>query len=164
MSKSKHLLRIIGMAAGMALLVTAMGCKSTMAQKKAPFSITEKSYFEWVGGKEGTRGKTITIKGISQTLNLSFSKIFFQNHEYAVVPEFNGNDFVLSATMSEFYAPDKIMSADPRDEYGNRAPELEKKFPFDLMDDEAVVLYSVNGQESYHKVSGIKKADTVYRP
>jgi hypothetical protein len=80
------------------------------------------------------------------------------------VPEFNGNDFVLAATMSEYYDPDLIMSADPRDEYGNKPPGIQKKIPFDLNDDEAVLLYSINGQESYHKITGIKQADTVYRP
>ncbi len=164
MEISKHFLRMFGMATAMILLLSTAGCKSTMAQKKAPFSISEKSYHEWIGGKEGTRGKTITLRGYTQTLNLSISKIFFQNHEYDVVPSFNGNDFVLSATMSEFYQTDKVMSGDPRAEYGNKPPELQKKIPFDLEDDEAVLLYSVNGQESYHKVSGIKKADTVYRP
>ena len=164
MEISKYLLNLCAMATSMILLLSTAGCKSTMAQKKAPFSISEKSYHEWIGGKEGTRGKTITLRGYTQTLNLSISKIFFQNHEYDVVPSFNGNDFVLSATMSEFYQKDKVMSGDPRDEYGNKPPELQKKIPFDLEDDEAVLLYSVNGQESYHKVSGIKKADTVYRP
>jgi hypothetical protein len=82
-----------------------------------------------------------------------------------VVPEFRGTDFVLSATRSELYDPDLVMRGDPADEYGNKPPsESKSNIPFDLQNDEAVVMYSVNGQESYHKISGIEKIETVSRP
>lgn len=76
----------------------------------------------------------------------------------------NGNDFVLSATKSEFTQPDRIMSADPKAEYGNQSPPVSKNIPFELEDDEAVLLYSVNGLDSYHKITGLKELETVYRP
>jgi len=160
----KHYLKPLGLIVICSLLYLGTSCKSTITQKKVPFSINEKTYFQWVGGKEGTRGTTITIKGFTQTTNLSFSKIYFQNHEYDVVPQFNGNDFVIAATMSEFHKADRIMSGDPVAEYGNRPPQIPKKIPFDLKNDEAVILYSVNGQESYHKISEVKKLETIYRP
>ena len=77
-----------------------VGCKSSALQEPAPFKIVEKSYFYWVGGKEGTQGTTIRIKGETDKLNLSFSKVYFQNHEYSIVPDFNSNGFVVEGNYS----------------------------------------------------------------
>lgn len=146
------------------LIVFGQSCKTNVASTKVPYSIDEKTYFDWVGGKEGTRGTTIRITGFSQTLNLSFSKVYFQNHEYQVVPSFKGNDFVLSSTKSEFYNKDRVMSSNPKDEYGNQVPPKKEKIPFDLKEDEAVIVYAINGEDAYYKISGMKKLETVYRP
>ena len=146
------------------LMTMSSGCKTNVVQKKVPFTIDEKTYFHWVGGKQGTRGTTIRITGFTTTLNLSFSKIYFQNKEFDVVPQFNGNDFVLEATLSEFMPPDRVMSSDPLEEYGNAPPQTGNKIPFELEKDEAVIMYAVSGSESYVKVTGVKKLETQYRP
>lgn len=146
------------------LLAFSTGCKTNTTQTKVPFSIDEKVYFHWVGGKQGTRGTTIRISGFTSSLNLSFSKIYFQNREFEVVPQFSGNDFVLEATLSEFIPPDKVMSSDPLEEYGNKPPEAGKSIPFELEKDEAVVMYSVSGMESFVKVTDVKQLETQYRP
>lgn len=139
-------------------------CKTQQRQTKAPFSIGERTYFYWVEGKEGGKGTTIRLKGTSSTTNLSISKIFFQDHEYEVVPEIRGLDFVLTGSYIASYDKERTMSSESLDEYGNQAPPLQKKIPFELQDDEAVIQYSVNGAEAFLKVTGIKKLDTVYRP
>ena len=164
MTNKKRILNVSALALGLSLLFMGASCKTASTQSKVPFSIDEKTYFHWVGKSEAKRGTTITIKGFTQTLNLSFSKIYFQNHEYDVVPQFNGTDFVLSATRSELFPADLIMSGDPLEEYGNKPPSASKsKIPFDLKNDEAVLQYSVNGQEAFHKVSGIRKMETVFK-
>ena len=164
MSKYRKSTLFSALAVGFVLLMLNVGCKNNVVQKKVPFSIDEKTYFYWVGGKKGTRGMTITITGVTQTLNLSFSKIFFQNREFEVVPQFSGNDFVLQATLSEFIPADVIMSGNPLDEYGNKPPQAGKSIPFELEKDEAVIMYGVSGLESYHKVTGVKQLETQYRP
>lgn len=146
------------------LMALSSGCKTNVVQKKVPFTIDEKTYFHWVGGKQGTRGTTIRISGFTTSLNLSFSKIYFQNREFDVVPQFSGNDFVLEATLSEFIPPDRVMSSDPLDEYGNAPPQTGKNIPFELEKDEAVIMYAVSGAESYVKVTDVKKLETQYRP
>ena len=50
---------------------------------------------------------------------------------------------------------DMIMSSNPADEYGNKAPILDKKMDFDLKDDEAVLIFIQNGKTKYYKISGI---------
>ena len=38
-------------------------CKSQKVTKEIPFEITEKTYFHFVGGREGSTGTTIKIVG-----------------------------------------------------------------------------------------------------
>ncbi len=144
--------------------VIFIGCKSQSLDTSAPFQIVEKNYFYWTGGKQGTEGTTITLKGRTQSMNISFSKVFFQNHEYNIVPEFNSHGFVISGNFSKFRKGNMILDKDPAAEYGNKPPVQEKKFPFDLQDDEAILQYAVNGLEGYHKISDIKQLDKVYMP
>ena len=146
------------------LSVIVIGCKSKSLETSAPFSINEKTYFYWTGGKQGTEGTTIRLVGRTQSMNISFSKLYFQNHEYGIVPQFNSEGFLIEGTFSKFKEKDVIMHRDPAAEYGNQVPQIEKKIPFDLEDDEAVLLYSVNGLEGYHKISGIKQLDKVDMP
>lgn len=51
---------------------------------------------------------------------------------------------------------DFVMDIDPKKEYGNTVPVLEK-IPFDLKSDEAVVVYRKNGKTEYYKLEGIKE-------
>jgi len=140
-----------------------IGCKSQNLDTTVPFDIVEKNYFNWVGGKQGTQGTTIILKGKTSSMNISFSKIYFQNNEYDVVPEFNSYGFEIRGNFSEFRGGDRVMDSDPSAEYGNKAVE-EKKIPFDLKDTEAILQYTVNGLEGYHKISDIKKLEKVYMP
>ena len=144
--------------------VVIVGCKSQSLETSAPFDIVDKTYFKWISGKQGTEGTSIRLEGRTKSLNVSFSKVYFQNHEYDIVPEFNKDGFVIIGNFTEFRKKDKVMHRDPAAEYGNEIPKTEKKIPFDLQDDEAILLYSVNGMEGYHKITGIKQLDKVYRP
>lgn len=141
-----------------------IGCKSQNLETSAPFNIVEKNYFYWIGGKQGTQGTTITLEGQTMSSNISFSKVYFQNHEYDIVPEFHSAGFVIKGTYSKFRKRELILDKDPAAEFGNTPPDEQEKIPFDLEDDEAVLLYSVNGLEGYHKISGIKQLEKVYMP
>ena len=145
------------------VLFLAIGCKTQSLETSAPFSIDEKVYFDWVGGKQGTQGTTVRFRGKTSSLNISFSKIFFQNREYGVVPQFNSEGFLLEASFSEMTQPVDIMGTNPAIEKAIKPANEKKNIPFDLEDDEAIILYSVNGREGYHKVTEIKELDKEYR-
>ena len=146
------------------LAVIVIGCKSQSLETSVPFNIYEKTYFNWVAAKQGTEGTTIRLAGRTQSLNISFSKLFFQNHEYDIVPQFNSEGFLIEGTFSKFRDKEMIMHRDPAAEYGNQVPQVEKKIPFDLEDDEAILLYSVNGLEGYHKIKGINQLEKIFKP
>lgn len=146
------------------LFILMMGCKSNSLVKTAPFEIQEKVFFYWENDQEGKKGNTIRLTGISKSLNLSFSKVFFHNHEYSVVPEFNGNGFVIEGTNTKLIGTSMTYHRDPAEEYGNTATKPANSIPFDLKEDEAVLVYSVNGKEGYYNINGITELEKVSRP
>lgn len=140
------------------------GCKTQNRTIKAPFTITEKTYFYWVGGKEGTSGTTIKIVGTFKTTNLEFSRIYFQNHEYKIVPEFKQSEFIVIGNRSDQLKENIIMHRDPSQEFGNKPPNSDKKIPFELEQNEAILVYAINGKDYYYKVESLKELATVTFP
>jgi hypothetical protein len=51
--------------------------------------------------------------------------------------------------------PDIIMHEDPREEYGNKVPVAPEKVPFDLDEDEAVIVFTENNTTKFYKLTGI---------
>lgn len=54
---------------------------------------------------------------------------------------------------------DYNMSENPEDEYGNKAPQKPEKSPFKINDDEAVLVYTMNGRTQYYKLTGIEQGE-----
>lgn len=50
---------------------------------------------------------------------------------------------------------DMIMHEDPKEEYGNKPPQLPKKSPFSIEDDEAILVFTQNDKIKYFKLTGI---------
>ncbi|MCD6544503.1 MAG: hypothetical protein J7K34_08335 [Flavobacteriaceae bacterium] len=159
----KQITKILTFTLLFAILLNLVQCQTQNVQKAVPFTVIEKSYFNWAGGKKGDQGTTIKIVGNFDTTSLAFSSIYFQNHKYEVVPEIKGKTFILIGNRSSL-KKDMNMSGNATEEYGNTPPNLDKEIPFDLQKDEAVIEYSISGQVFFHKVAGIKQLETVYYP
>ena len=52
---------------------------------------------------------------------------------------------------------DMVMHEDPKKEYGNQPPQLPEKSPFDIDDDEAILVFTEAGQKKYYKLTGIQE-------
>ncbi len=158
-----HIAKTITHIVFFTLLLNFTNCKTQSIQQEAPFTLVEKSYFKWAGGKKGDQGTTIKIVGNFETTSLGFSSIYFQNYKFKVIPEIKANTFTLIGNRSSL-KEDINMSGNALDEYGNKPPKLDEKIPFDLQKDEAVIEYSINGQIYFHKIKGVKQLETVYYP
>ena len=159
----KQITKLLTFTLFFAILFNLVQCQTQNVQKAVPFTVIEKSYFNWAGGKKGTQGTTIKIVGNYDTTSLAFSNIYFQNHKYKVVPEIKGKTFTLIGNRSSL-KEDIKMSGNALDEYGNKPPKLNEEIPFDLQKDEAVIEYTVIGEPYFHKVKGVKQLETVYYP
>ena len=86
-----------------------------------------------------------------------FESVFFRDKEIKLSPLFSGNNFEFTADYSIAYEEkdDRQMINTARGEYGNKPP-VKSENPFDLKDDEAVILYNVKGKQSYYKISDMQ--------
>ena len=139
-------------------------CKSQKIEQEVPFKITEKTYFYWVGGRKGSTGINIKIIGNFDADNVEFTNLYFKEKAYKIVPEFKENGFTIIGSYSKLNKKDLILHQDPAKEFGNEPPIIEKKIPYDLQNDEALIVYTIKGKEFYYKVSGVKQLATVYYP
>ena len=54
------------------------------------------------------------------------------------------------------------MHADPKEEFGNKPPNISIKIPFELQENEAVISYFIKSKKRFYKLSNIKKQKTLY--
>ncbi|MBZ9730464.1 hypothetical protein LB467_12280 [Salegentibacter sp. JZCK2] len=50
-----------------------------------------------------------------------------------------------------------VMSSDPAEENKNRVPQKAEKMPFDIEDNEAILVFSQNDKTKYYKLTGIEE-------
>lgn len=132
-------------------------------QKEAPFTIIEKSYFYYVSGKKATNGFKIKLVGTYDSRNLNFTAIYFHNRELKVVPNVNIDKFTLVGGYTTFVSKDVLVEeiATNNDVVKESSSD---DIPFELEEDEAVIVYQINGRYYYYKVSDIEKLETVFYP
>lgn len=54
---------------------------------------------------------------------------------------------------------DMVMHKDPKEEYGNQPPQLPEKSPVKIEKDEALLVFTQNGETKYYKLTGIVEKD-----
>lgn len=90
-----------------------------------------------------------------QTNQVSLDSVYFRGRAAVLVQE--------ETTPGLFKAhfntakPDLIMSSDPREEYANKMPEKAGKTPFQIEEDEAILVFTQNNKIKYYKITGIRE-------
>lgn len=144
------------------MTIGLMSCKSTQPKGEPPFTIQEATYNHWVGGREGVSGIKLHIH-YSSDQEVLFDKIYFQNKEGTIESkEKDGKTFLLGRIDTSTRNKELVLDIDPRKEMNNSLPL--KKIPFELKENEAVILYSFKGMSHHYKVKNIKKTKTEFYP
>ena len=87
---------------------------------------------------------------------VQLDSVYFRSRKAALVAEGEGSNLYVAYFDLPGKDEDFVMHVDLRKEYGNKVPVLEN-IPFDLKADEAVVVYSKNGETGYYKLQGVKE-------
>lgn len=151
------------------LLMAIMGISGCSSQKKlveeAPFEVGDAYCTPVIGGREesGTGFKLEIPINRSGAQGITFDEVYFRGKVLASEAFVEGDEYVLRCAYNKPVGkPDIVMSSDPYDEVGNQPPSLkkesERKFPFTLETDEAVLSYILPGSSkvNYVKIGGIK--------
>ena len=128
--------------------------KSTdnMIVNKTPFKINNVTYSNWVGGVKGVRGYKIELQ-LDKAYKLD--SIYFRNRK--TILESKKNDF-------KSYIAIFTISDNPKKEFGNQVSVLQKNFPFELKNNEAMISFQTKKGIQYFKIENIKKVETKHFP
>jgi len=139
-------------------------CSSTKFVKNPPFNIIDATYQNWYGGREGVRGISVKILVKDINTNVKFDSLYFKDKKLKLFVTDVENTKLITANINTGYKPENLqMHADPKKEYGNKLPRTNKKFPFDLKENEAVLSYKKSGKTLYYKLV-LKKKKDLYMP
>ena len=143
------------------IIMSFSQCSSAQFDKKAPVTITDAYYKNWVGGIPGVKGVLITIKAKAPETDIIFDSIYFNNKMVKLNSQLQKNELILTGNFIVHSKTDLIvMHADPKEEFGNKPPNISNKIPFELQDNEAVISYFIKSKKRYYKLYNIKKEKT----
>ncbi|HET8753328.1 MAG TPA: hypothetical protein VFM59_03125 [Salinimicrobium sp.] len=132
-------------------------------QEKPPVALQPVYYTTWQGDAKGAgSGYTLFIPlSVAVVSEVEFDSVYFRGKKAVLETKPNFPDVYLAHFRERPAKPrDFVMSSDPREEYGNQPPVIPQEIPFELEEDEAVVLYKKNGKKSYFRIKGIQKRDS----
>ena len=136
------------------LMVSFSQCSTAhKLQKEAPTEFGVVYSQKWTAGvKDGGSGINVFIP-IKDTAT-PLDSIYFRG-QMAQLELIEGDKPVYVGRFKTAHnqpTKDIIMSDDPREEYGNKAPVIEHDFPFELTDNECIITYKKGDQIMYYKI------------
>ena len=146
------------------LILGLTSCKSAKLENNPPFNVSGATYNYWVGGRPGVSGIKIIINYVSNE-EVSFDKIYFQNMEGGL-ESYTKDDKTYLIGRINTGKKDRaavVMNIDPKKEANNKPPST-GKIPYELEQNEAMLVYTYKGKKLTYKVSGIKKTKTDFYP
>jgi len=133
------------------LLTILSSCGSNQKlQEKAPAQLGSAYFTE----NRKSLKLFIPVRAIQEN-RVSLDSIYFrgQKAELRQDPEIDG---VYSAELDSG-SRNFVLSSDPRDEYENKMPVVPAEIPFELNEDEAVIVFTENNKVKFYKIRGIKR-------
>lgn len=148
-----------------AILITILllsQCASAKFEENPPFTITSAIYNNWSGGQPGNSGINVTITYAS-LYPVKFDSIYFAKKIIRLEHTKTKEKKMIIANFVSAVKPDIILDVNSSKEINNTVPE-NKKFPFELNQNEAIISYSLKGKTKYFKVKSIEKGKSVFYP
>lgn len=145
------------------LAISFTQCKSQKFEQNPPFTVHSATYTHISGGMPGNSSLDLMIEFTSDK-SIEFEEVYFQEKTIKPVVEQKGDKQYLAArykTSTE--KSDLVLHQNTQEEYGNQ-PASEKKYAFELKENEAVISYKVNGKSHFYKLEDITKGESVFMP
>lgn len=132
-------------------------------QEKPPVALQPAYYSTWQGDAKTAGSGFILYIPLSATNDskVELDSVYFRGKKAVLETKPDFPDVYLAYFRNDNSSKthDIIMSSDPKEEYGNQAPVISEKIPFELEEDEAVVLYKKDGKKAYFRIKGIQKKE-----
>ena len=140
------------------LLFTNCSSSQTTFVKKAPFTIKNASYSYWSGGRPGVGGVTLKIETNN---SIKLDSVYFRNKKISL----KERNSVYTATITHSNNRKKqIIHYNTKKEYGNKAPDVSVKIPFELKKNEAIVTFYIKNKEKLFKIENLIETKPIEFP
>ncbi|MBI6120944.1 hypothetical protein [Salegentibacter maritimus] len=128
-------------------LVTSCGSNKKL-QERAPAQFQDIYYTENENGLD----LYIPVAVIQKNM-VSMDSVYFRGMKSPLVRDSEQtNLFIANFSTGAM----DIMSIDPAEENKNRLPQRTEKVPFEIQDDEAILVFTQNNKTKYYKLTGIE--------
>lgn len=145
--------RALHLIAGVFILTVFASCGSNKdLQERAPAQFDEVYY------TYNSNGIKLSIPVVSiQDQIISLDAVYFHGMKSMLEKsEEKPNLYVANFRTG---TGDMVMHEDPKEEYGNKPPQLPEESPFSIDEDEAILVFTQNDQIKYYKLTGIVEKD-----
>ncbi len=135
------------------LIISMTQCSSAQVDTKAPATVKEAFYQEWVGGRPGSKGTLVTIKLDAPDTKMIFDSLYFDGKAVKLKSNLVKNEQILTGNFMVVTNPnDLVLHVESEKEFGNTAPNVEAKIPFELEINEAIISYSIHNKKRYFRI------------
>ncbi len=136
-------------------------CASSQKMEKkidtdAPVTLKSPYFEKWVSGiREGGAGFIIYIP-IESDDTVKLEEAYFRGKKIPLRKNKGGDIY-----MGKYTDPNSIekielvMSSDPKEEFKNKVPVIEKKIPFALSANECVITYTKDGEKGHFRIKNL---------
>ena len=134
------------------------------AQESSSLEIIQAYCQRWIGGVEGGgSGLNIFIQTMDNSIRLD--SVYFRGKGAKFETKPQSETLYIGRFMSDFnQKKDMIMTSEPKGEFGNEAPQVLTKIPFELKDNECMVSYQKNGSTIYFKIENVVEKELIPYP
>lgn len=129
-------------------------CSSTQKlQENVSFKVEQPYFQKWVAGvKNGGSGINIFIPVTNLKTNITLDSLYFRGHKVLLETKPNNPNLFIGRILTE---------ANQNEDF---SPKTEAEIPFDLKENEAVIIYTENDKKKYYKIENIKEKQAEYFP
>lgn len=148
----------IGMVAIISVVLICCGSskapiKSSL-QNNPPFKVVEATYSKQLDEQKGVNNMLIRIS-INNPKILLDSVYFRNNSSILKLDKSDSNLEYVGSLVLPTKNQNFNLNLDSKKEYGNQAPDISRKIPFELKENEAIVSYLLNKKKFYFKISNV---------
>lgn len=131
-------------------------------QKNPDFQIKEVYAQDFTGGQPGNSGTNVIMQVIYQE-NIIPDSLYYQNRVSVIDVKSTASEVLWVGRFQKITRKVINLQENPNDEVSIPVPEMEN-FPFELKNEEAVLLYHDKEKSYYFKITGIKQKERVFFP
>ncbi len=145
------------------LAFTQCTCSKPVFKQNPPFSVDNSHYQDWVGGVPGASGTSVHINLATIEEGVRPDSLFFRQQTTKIDIKNAEKGHLWVANFRTGAPRDIIMHGDPKEEYGNTAPNRNES-PFELLENEAVISYVYKEKTLYFRLINLEKKETLQFP